>query len=96
MPTYTEAFEGFLNDNAKGIQKNAKAPRYRSSGSGKSAIVALVDIPKGSIISFAAWGNKGQYGPYIQLKGQLVEPEHMPEQTDQSQPAPDFDDEIPF
>ncbi len=97
MAKYTQVFDGFLNDNAEGVQKNAKAPRYRSSGSGKSAIVATQDIPKGSVIAFAAWGGKGQYGPYIKLSGQLVEADNAPQQQpQQDQVAPDFDDDIPF
>lgn len=99
MPKYTEVFEGFMNDNSEGVQKNAKAPKYRSSGSGKSAIVAKQDIPAGSVIAFAAWGGAGRYGPYIQLKGQLVEPDHMPSQPMQNQSAVvdnELDDDIPF
>lgn len=102
MPKYTEVFSGWMNDNSEGQQKNKNAPKYRSSGSGKSAIVATHDIPAGSIIALAAWGSKGQYGPQIQIKGQLVEPDHMPQQTQtneaqpQEQEKPDFDDDIPF
>lgn len=93
MANYTDAFSGFLNDNAEGVQKNPKAPKYKSNSSGKSTIVALVDIPKGSVIAFAAWGGKNDYGPYVQLKGQLVEAEHMPAQET---PKEDFCDDIPF
>jgi len=99
MAKYTQVFDGFLNDNSEGVQKNNKAPKYRSSGSGKSAIVATQDIPKGSVIAFAAWGGKGQYGPYIKLSGQLVEADHMPQQQapqGQTEGQHDFDDEIPF
>ena len=97
MPKYTQVFEGFLNDNAEGVAKNAKAPKYRSSGSGKSAIVAQCDIPAGSVIAFAAWGGKGNYGNYIKLTGQLVEADHMPtQQAPAPQTPPDLDDDIPF
>jgi len=108
MANYTQVFEGFLNDNSEGVQKNAKAPKYRSSGSGKSAIVTTQDIPAGSVIALAAWGGKGQYGPYIKISGQLVHPEHMPSSPSEppqqnyqqappvQQQAPDFDDDIPF
>ena len=93
MAKYTQVLEGFLNDNSEGVQKNAKAPKYRSSGSGKSAIVTTQDIPAGSVIAFAAWGGRGDYGPYIKLTGQLI---GQDDQAQQAQPEPGFDDEIPF
>ena len=98
MPKYTPALSGFMNDNAKGKQQNNNAPDFRSSGSGKSAIVTLVDIPKGSVISFGGWKTQSQYGESIQLRGQLVEPDHMPNQNHSApnQSAPDFDDSMPF
>lgn len=96
MPKYTQVLEGFLNDNSEAQQKNEKAPKYRSSGSGKSAIVVTQDIPAGSIIAFAAWGGKGKFGSYISLKGQLVEPDHMPQSAPQEQQPDPFDDDIPF
>lgn len=108
---YIQVFEGFLNDNSEGIAKNAKAPRFRSSASGKSAIVTTQDIPAGSVITFGAWTGKGNYGHYIKLSGQLVvgesSPPIHPQQHVQSQSAPPqqqapqqqddpFDDDIPF
>lgn len=101
MTTYTQVFEGFLNDNAEGLLKNAKAPKYRSSGSGKSAIVTTIDIPAGSVIALAAWGGKGNYGQYIKISGQLVHPDQHsqpPQQQapQQQQEPPPFDDDIPF
>lgn len=88
MATYTQVFEGFLNDNSEGVQKNEKAPKYRSSGSGKSAIVATQDIPAGSVIALAAWGGKGQYGPYIKISGQLVHPDQQQNYQQPVQQAP--------
>ena len=102
MASYTQVFEGFLNDNAEGVLKKSKAPKYRSSGSGKSAIVTTQDIPAGSVIALAAWGGKGNYGPYIKISGQLVNQDQQapsPQQThaaSQQQPPQDFDDDIPF
>ena len=96
MSNYKEVFSGILGDNSKGVQANSKAPKYRSTSTGKNVIVAKEDIPKGSIVTFAAWGGSGQYGHYIKLSGQLVEPEHMPTTDQSSESPPDFDDDIPF
>lgn len=94
MSEYKKVFEGFLNDNAEGVAKNPKAPKYRSGG-GKNAIRVTEDIPKGTVIYLAAWGGKGEYGPYIRMTGQ-VQASEKPVQKPVPAGGGGFDDDIPF